>query len=221
MVNYQYAYLLGNLLLLGPFWLLLFILRKDLRKEILVVSVVIGFIGPLSELLYIRDYWRPELFNGWRIGIEDFLFGFFAGGSMSVVYEEVFRKKIDQRKNKRHRWSLFLVPLFILHILFVIIPTYRFNINSIYSSIVTFIFIALIIWCFRKDLVIDSLASGTLSALLMLGLYLSIPPDFSWNYSTLVDARKYQREIDLWHTHRRNAVGLYCWNDDRSQLRIL
>ena len=76
MYSYSYAYLIGDLLL-GFFWLFLYLFRKDLRHELLITSFVFGVCGPISEIIYLRDYWKPELLFGNSIGIEDFLFGFF------------------------------------------------------------------------------------------------------------------------------------------------
>jgi len=41
--------------------LVLFLTRKDLRKQILTMSFFIGIIGPFSEIWYWRDWWRPEM----------------------------------------------------------------------------------------------------------------------------------------------------------------
>lgn len=75
-MDYTYAYLMGTTLILGPVWLFVFLARKDLRKEVLSTSFVIGVVGLFSELWYRRDYWNPEIFTSHSIGLEDFLFGF-------------------------------------------------------------------------------------------------------------------------------------------------
>ena len=66
--DFQYAYLLGTLGFL-LIWIVLFLNRRDLRRKMLTMSLLIAPIGPFSELFYLRDYWRPQLFNGWAIGI--------------------------------------------------------------------------------------------------------------------------------------------------------
>src|SRR3989344_2113188 len=73
--SFQYTYLLGDLFFL-LIWIILFIFRRDLRKEIFIMSLVVAPMGPMSEFFYLRDYWHPELFTGWAIGIEDLLFSF-------------------------------------------------------------------------------------------------------------------------------------------------
>lgn len=179
MFDYQYAYLVGNLLIGLPVWLILFLHRKDFRKEILIVSFIIGIAGPVSELWYLQDYWRPETFNGWPIGIEDFLFGFLLGGISSVIYEEVFGQHYVKRKDRSHHWSWFLLPvaalfLFSFNLLFFI------GINSIYASFLTFLLVAGVMVFYRRDLFMDSLMSGLLvGGFMFFGylIYLSIFPE--------------------------------------------
>ena len=172
MISYQYAYLLGNLLILFPLWLFLFLHRKDLRKEILIVSLLIGIGGPLSELWYLRDYWRPETFNGWPIGIEDFLFGFFIGGIASSIYEEIFGKHHSKRVNRKHHWSWFIIPVVALSVFVLNLLIFVFGVNSIYASISIFIALTLLILYFRHDLLVDSLMSGLLVGAIMFFGYL-------------------------------------------------
>lgn len=171
MMSYRYAYLLGNLFILLPIWLLLYFYRKDLRKEILIMSLVLGVCGPLSELWYLKDYWSPQIFTGSRIGIEDFLFGFFVGGIASVLYKELFNRHISKRRSGGHHWRLLFsfiaVFIFIFNALFFI-----FKINSIYCSIIVFLLVALLIYVFRRDLFIDSLASGIFLGIVMFFSYL-------------------------------------------------
>ena len=172
MISYQYAYLFGNLLILFPLWLFLFLHRKDLRKEILIVSLLIGIGGPLSELWYLRDYWQPETFNGWPIGIEDFLFGFFIGGIASSIYEELFGKSHSKRIDRKHHLSWFIIPVIGFSIFVLNLLIFVFGVNSIYASIVVFVTLALLILYFRHDLLIDSLMSGLLVGVIMFFGYL-------------------------------------------------
>ncbi|KAF0236691.1 MAG: Uncharacterized protein FD167_4513 [bacterium] len=90
-MDYKYAYLIGVLSILFPIWLFLLIRRKDLRKEILLTSIVIGLLGPFSELLYLRDYWHPETIGTYPFGPEGFLFGFLLSGI--AVSIEVVRQR--------------------------------------------------------------------------------------------------------------------------------
>lgn len=178
MIPYQYAYLVGNLLLFFPVWLFFFVRRKDLRREILIISLFVGICGPLSELWYLRDYWRPETFNGWPIGIEDFLFGFFIGGIASSIYEEFFGKYTYKRIDRKYRWSWFIPPVVASSLFVFNILIFVFGVNSIYASTVTFLaFVAFVLYL-RHDLAVDSLISGLLLGLLMFLGYLIFLPIF-------------------------------------------
>ena len=167
--GYQFAYLTGNLILF-IIWLTLFIYRKDLRHKMLLMSCLIAPLGPLSEIFFTRDYWKPELFNGWQIGIEDLLFGFFAGGIASVFYEEILGKKYTKRHLAGHpRWMLgFVIFSFSSLILMNII----FGFNSIYISVAGFLIIGAVIIAIRHDLARVAFLSGFFAGIMALILYI-------------------------------------------------
>ena len=78
----KYAYLIGDIIFLA-IWLVLYLLRKDIRKEMLIMSLIIAVVGPISEYWYFKDYWYPKMVLGPLHpfgGLEDLLFGFAAGG---------------------------------------------------------------------------------------------------------------------------------------------
>ena len=58
------------------------------------MSVIFGVIGPFVEVVYTLDWWAPLTITGTVVGIEDVLFGFVCGGIATVVYEEIFKKRI-------------------------------------------------------------------------------------------------------------------------------
>lgn len=170
---YTYSYLIANLGLLA-LWLLLFLFRKDVRREMLVVSIVFGFAGILSEYIYTSDWWQPPTITGSRIGLEDFMFGFWVGGVSAVIYEEVFKKKLRARKPNSKK--LFLQGMSSLLLLLTLFLTsfYAFKLSSFYSSVVAFVPLIAWIWIKRKDLIINSLFSGLLLPLVGL-LWFWIP----------------------------------------------
>lgn len=159
-IDYRYAYLLGNLLILLPIWVILLLYRKDLIKELLLMSLAGGIIGPISELYYTRDYWRPALFNGWKIGIEDFLFGFLIVGISAVIYEEVVGQRFTKRHSRQEQHLILVVPLILAFALIFHALTIWWGVNSIYASIFLFLIIVLIVLYFRRDLTLDALLSG-------------------------------------------------------------
>ena len=172
-INPQYAYLIGNAFFLIV-WLILFMLRKDLRKEMLLMSVLIAPLGPLSELFYLRDYWQPQIFTGWVIGIEDLLFAFSIGGIAGVAYEVFFGKRYAKRH--LHKRSYFMLGIVVFGVLWMIFGNLVLGFNSIYVSTAGFLLIGLAMLVVRHDLLRDALISGLLVGVLMFIFYLLFIP---------------------------------------------
>lgn len=161
-IPFRFAYLTLTI----PFlvvWLILFFARKDTRKEQLKMSYIIAIIGPLSELVYFRDYWLPESIFPifiWKfpLMIEDILFGFAIGGIASVIYEIIFRKGLSKFSihSKYTIKSIYIALTFAL----VLIGLIKFGVNSIYASAIAFAICALILLFIRHDLFINAVGSG-------------------------------------------------------------
>jgi len=168
MVSYQYTYIIGNLILI-LLWLALFWWRKDVRKEMLVVSPFFGIIGLLTEYYYIKDWWKPLTITGTAIGIEDFIFGFGIGGVAAVIYEEIFKKKIRVRKiskiKDKERNLNFAVLIGLMAVIFVG-TIHLLDFNTFKASVITILFPILVIYIKRKDLIDDSLATAVIVTLL-------------------------------------------------------
>jgi len=167
--NFQHAYLIGNLFFLAV-WIILFLYRRDLRRKILIMSLAIAPMGPLSQLFYSRDYWHPQLFNGWLIGIEDLLFSFAIGGIATVIYEELFGKKYMKRHLSAHPKWMFAVALF--GIVWMFVGNLVLGFNSIYVSTLGFLIIGASFLFFRHDLLKDALFSALFVGGLMFVFYL-------------------------------------------------
>jgi len=177
-MGFQYSYLIGDAVLL-IIWFVLFFWRKDVRKEMIIISSLFGIAGIISEFIYTADWWHPLTITNSLVGIEDFLFGFAVGGIASVIYEEVFKKrikirKISKKKEFQEDENFFLVGLSLAIIFFV--AFYFLKINSFYSSIFAFAIPLIYMWLKRKDLIIDSLASGFL--LMIISFLAFIIPEF-------------------------------------------
>jgi len=167
--NFQHAYLLGDIFFLLV-WLILFLLRRDTRKEMFIMSLLVAPMGPISEFFYLRDYWRPELFNSWPIGIEDLLFAFSIGGIAAVIYEEFFGKKYEKKDLASHPKWMFAATLFGIAWMFV--GNILLGYNSIYVSTLGFLIIGVSFVLFRHDLLKNALFSGLLVSGLMFIFYL-------------------------------------------------
>src|SRR3989344_8835172 len=88
-------WLILSLGLLG-IWIVLFIARPILRREMLWVSVLTMPLG-LTEPLFVPEYWNPpSLFNLAKktgFDIESLIFCFAIGGIAIVFYEIIFKVK--------------------------------------------------------------------------------------------------------------------------------
>lgn len=102
MVNYlDYAYLFGGLLLM-IIWSIIFLARKDLRKEMVIVGTLFSIFA-LTGGFYNGLHWSPKrIFEipYLGIGIEDFFYMFSMGGIGSVFYEFFFNKIHKKSRTK-------------------------------------------------------------------------------------------------------------------------
>lgn len=161
-MSYLYSYLIGDLTLLIV-WFILFYFRKDVRKEMLIISLLIGIGGLFAETIYTIDWWQPLTITGTLIGIEDFLFGFAIGGIGSSIYEVIFKKKIriknvNQKKRFNQNKNILLFGASIVVLLFI--TFFLMNLNSFYSSIISLGIPIIYMNVKRKDLILNSILSG-------------------------------------------------------------
>lgn len=77
-MSYRYTYLVLDLVLLG-FWLVLFLRRRDTRKEMTIMSLLFAAAGLPADYIYLKDWWHPQfVLSGFRL--ESIFFGFVLGG---------------------------------------------------------------------------------------------------------------------------------------------
>lgn len=163
-MEYKYTYILMACTFL-TIWLSLFIWRTSNRKEMLTMSLILAIFGPISDILYTRDWWRPLTITNTTIGFEAILVGFTIGGIASVIYEDIFKKKISIRKQSKAKVTknnsrLVLIICFALILFFG--SFHLLNFNSFHATILSLTIPTIIIWMNRKDLILDSLATGIL-----------------------------------------------------------
>ena len=166
-MNYQYAYLILTALLF-PIWAFLYLSKKEGRREVIIISFLFGIGGILSELVYVKDWWKPLTITNTLIGMEDFLFGFFIAGIASIIYSRVFHKKIKRENTLFLKFKYKYIAIF-----FVILFFGSFFIlkNSFYASLLAFIFGISVIWIKRKDLIFNSIVSGILTLIIGIIVY--------------------------------------------------
>ena len=158
-ISLHYAYAFGDAMF-AIVWVGLFLRRADVRREMLTVGSLMGGIAFLVAP-YFADYWHPEyLFS---LPYEEFFYGFFAGGIASVVYEEIYGMHFSRRRDRKHHWIILaLTALSVSGILFFLA---RSMLLSVYASGALLLFCGTWMILFRKDLITDAVASGTIFAI--------------------------------------------------------
>lgn len=162
-MDFTYLYLSWTLVFL-LIWGVFFLIRKDLRIEMLFISTLFGVGGILSQQTHIQDWWQPITITGTPLGIEDFLIGFAIGGIASVVYAVVYRKKytISVARVSLKRSYAFLAGFAMLFLgLF-----YLAGVSSFYAAITAYSAGIVFMFFARPDLIRMSVVSGMLMVLL-------------------------------------------------------
>jgi hypothetical protein len=149
MVPLQYAYLVGDVVFLA-IWLVLYAVRADIRREMVVMSFIIGVVSVLTAYFWwTHDWWHPLTITHTRVGIEDFLAGFSSGGIMATVYEVVFKKHYYRRKPDHHHPGGLTILLLLALLTFWLIGVV--GITSFWASTAALVIIATILFSFRKE----------------------------------------------------------------------
>jgi hypothetical protein len=154
-------------------WIFIFYRRKDLRNEMLFMSVLMSGLCLFSTYYgWTVDWWYPQNITNSLVGIEDFILGFTSGGIMATIYELLFKRSMYKRK-LHHHISGALTILFLL----MMVTMYLFwgvGLTSFWSSTIAMIIAAIILMIVRKDLVFNSLLTGILMVLVSLSFYFVI-----------------------------------------------
>lgn len=175
----QYAYLIGDLIL-GAFWLALLLTRRDLLKEMVTVGLLMGSIALLVAPLF-YDYWRPEYVL--PFGFEEFLYGFFAGGVASALYDVLYGKRFAKRRDRRHHSALLFILVGLLAgSAFLYLRSV--GLGSIYSSAILLLLCGIFTLALRRDLFVSAVVSGVTFALCT-GLFFEV---FIYLFPTVVNA---------------------------------
>ncbi|MEA2020533.1 MAG: lycopene cyclase domain-containing protein [Patescibacteria group bacterium] len=164
----DYFYLVGILLAL-PFWVFLFI-RKEHRKEILIMGLIFGVAAVVIEHAYAKwDYWHPVYIFP-KVPFEDFLYGVVYGGISSELYE-IFWKVKDSEfpRHETYKEFFLLGILLVAGTFWLLVDTLA--LNSITAHIVPPIIVGIIVGSLRKELVKFQLFNGVVIALLTFGVF--------------------------------------------------
>lgn len=171
-ISFKYAYLIANFFFLAV-WLLIFLRAKHLRRPMLIMSLIAASFGPISELWYFADYWKPEIALPLPVvgGVEDLLFGFSIGGIGAFAYESLFVRGLCKCEEKKLKREWFLLVFFAVVGVSMIILNNFLGLNSIFASSIAMIIVAAVMLYFRPDLITNALGSAFLVAATMFIIY--------------------------------------------------
>lgn len=156
----QYAYLAAGIIML-ILWLILFIRRADLRREMLIMSAIAAPLG-LFDFIAVPLYWQPVTMFGSLYNIENILYTFCLGGITAVLYSEVARK-VPRHLHTWHKSAALVVGVVTLVVLII------FTILKIFNPAVV-LYIALLSGLAVSIYVRKDLVRGTIVGALCFGL---------------------------------------------------
>jgi hypothetical protein len=169
-----WAYLIGSLLGVA-IWLAIFVRRRDLRRRMLWVSLLLLPMAPLGESYFLLDYWRPPLllplwYGGYEYGgLADFLFAFALGGIAVAAHPLVARRAAPPPGIRpRRRWLALVFASAMIATIYLL--TDRGPVNSIFASMLGFLLTAAAICAARPDLIAASLVAAGVASLTLVGV---------------------------------------------------
>ena len=191
----QYVWFIWSLILLA-LWGLVYLLKKDARKEMLKMSWITMPFG-LTEPLFVPEYWHPpslfDLAIQTGFDIESLIFSFAIGGIGTVLYNLIFKRRYvkiphSERSHKRH--SLHVYILFVPVLVFAGFSLFT-ELNHIYCGILAMFIGGLATLYCRPDLKRKIWVGGILFTVLYFvyfGSILPFYPDYValyWNLENL------------------------------------
>lgn len=158
-LDYRLIFFLGCLVSIA-IYLFVFTLRKDLRKIMLISSLVFVPFAPIFEMLFYKDYWYPPAFIeanifGIRLIPEDIIFGFTAPVVGALAYFVFLNIKLN-KVFIHFNFKQYLIKMyFLITILFAltVFINLLLNVNSIFSSSIAGFILSFFILLQRKDFI--------------------------------------------------------------------
>lgn len=165
----HFAYFFGTSLFIIP-WAILFLHRKDLRKEMLWSSILVGIGGVICEdIWYTHDWVHPITLTNTLVGVEDFIMAFCAGGIASVLFKEILRRT-DYKSIRVTNRFMTQLPILLGFLIADLLFRY-FGIFSYTANLIGFGFLILIIFLSRRDLIKEAIIGGLFLVLVTLPIY--------------------------------------------------
>lgn len=162
-------------------WSVLFAVRKDLRREMVLMSLL-STPPALFEILYVPSYWQPVTLFDIPIGVEGFFYSFSIGGVAAVSYELFARKRLKKIVHYSNKTPTIAVLLLVLPVALLVSHIFAVNIQiGMYAGLILGVGVALFL---RKDLIpaafYGALIFGTIYAYAVLFWSAMFPHTASW-----------------------------------------
>jgi len=141
--------------------MILFLFRKDVRKEMMFLSLGASITALPIMAVYVQDWWHPLTVTNTAVGLEDIVSSFAIAGIAAVLYEEVFRKKVWRKHNvsEKKRNLNIAIMVSIMAVLFFG-GFYILSLNSFAATVLALVVGLAIVYIQRPDLIKYSIASG-------------------------------------------------------------
>ncbi|MBN1270959.1 MAG: hypothetical protein JXB26_01705 [Candidatus Aminicenantes bacterium] len=143
MKEYVYG---GSLAILALPYLILFLALKKQRILILAGSFL-ALPQSFYSFIVVPEYWNPKRIIGTRIGAEDFLFSFLAGGIAWTVFAGLLRRKIDLRFRPATALSRFFLS--VLFAFFIGFPLSFLGLKKMEAIFLLMMLWAVFLLCFK------------------------------------------------------------------------
>lgn len=190
MFSAAFAYV-SFFLFFGLIWLGLYLSRRDLRREMMQLSICCAPLGVLGEFFYRQDYYFLTVLYPFIWQVQAALIGFVYGGVAVALYAG-FRHIYFRRKHgTKPKHPLWLPTLAVGGSLFMFLGMQYVGINSIYLSMAVLMLGGLSILIFRPDLLSYAIGSGVAVAVIFGIFYLLFQIAFEnaiqqyWNTTAL------------------------------------
>ncbi|PIX62287.1 hypothetical protein CO057_00635 [Candidatus Uhrbacteria bacterium CG_4_9_14_0_2_um_filter_41_50] len=189
---FSYYFIVTLILILV--WALIFATKQELRKEMIILGVLSLFLLPLAFTIQTSDEREIQhLFSS--LSIMDLIFSFGISGIAGVIFHVFFGKhyhlmpiiKSAKKENELATW--WVLRLFFSILFFVWITLFLalgFDLSSASAMLISAIMISIYIISHRNNLLIDSILSGVLTAMIVFlivslaGIFSQAPIDISF-----------------------------------------
>lgn len=162
------------LILFVALWILLFVRRRPVRREMILIGLIGAFFTPIVVLLNAVALGAATIPT---IEVAHFLFSFSFAGVASVIFHELLGKHYRARRPFwRHRAQSFTPALRLLFIVLAwawlsVLFVFLLKTTVFQAVVVAALGLGMIIVTLRRDLLADAIWSGLLMAVIIFFLY--------------------------------------------------